>query len=160
MLAIPQSTLTTSDTPDSCQFADLLRRSARSLRTSRSGMWNSTSRPTGVQESQEDRGAGHAVHVVVAVDANPPPVDDRLRDPLRGLGDAGQCHGRVKAGERRVEETARGRRVGDLPVEEQLRDDRRNLAPVGEAVGRRGINGSRCQTFSVRGKAGPPSGPN
>src|SRR5262249_38236813 len=94
----------------------------------------------------------HAVHVVVAIDADFPPLADGAEQQVGGLGDVGQGTRWVKAGERGVEEPAGRGRIGGGAGEEGGGDDRRDARPAGRpgGRGRRGADGRRCQTFSTR----------
>ena len=78
--------------------------------------------PQQLQAEIEHGGARHAVHVVVAIDHDPPlGLDDRM-DPLGGLAAAGQGLGIVEVRELGVEERAGLGRIGDAAADQQLGD--------------------------------------
>ena len=78
-----------------------------------------------VQALPEDRGAGDAVGVVVAVDADCPALAHGGEEPVGRGRHAGEETRREQAGERRIEEAARPVGVVEPAVEEELRDDGR-----------------------------------
>ena len=76
--------------------------------------------PQHLQTEPEDRRAGNAVDVIVAVDHDPPPGDNRLVHEPHRLGAAGQ---KLRIAQRRklgIEEGPRGVRIGDAATDEQL----------------------------------------
>ena len=78
------------------------------------------------QQSHQDRGAGGAVHVVVAVDADALIRADGGKQFLGGFGYAGHESRGVQAGHRRPQEFPGGRRRTQTAVHQQLGDDRRD----------------------------------
>ena len=79
-----------------------------------------------LEAAQQDRGAAHAVGVVVAVHHDPAAGPGRGQDPVRRLGHPGQRLGVAEVGEAGREEGARGPGVGDPAGDEQGRDDARH----------------------------------
>src|SRR5262249_57223689 len=75
----------------------------------------------------EDRGAGDAVNIVVAVDADTLTLLDRLIDALGSFSSAGQRPRRVQVIQRSVEEGPSPLRSAQATVEQYLGDHRRHV---------------------------------
>ena len=82
------------------------------------------------QAQPENRRAGHAVDVVVAVDGDPPSGADRGVDPLGGQRAAGQQFGIAEGRKLGIEKVAGGGRVGHAAADQQLGHHRRDARGV------------------------------
>ena len=146
MLAMPQSTERTSDTPAHAQLLELLGIQAIPLGEAQWGV-EFDPRIELVEEREEDRGTGDSIHVVIAIDTNPALVDDRLGDPVGGFSHAGQGRRRVQSREGIIEKAPGRARFRDLPIQQELSDDGRDFRRGGQPLGRAGIDGKEMPEF-------------
>jgi hypothetical protein len=89
-----------------------------------------------LEDAHEDGGAGDAVDIVIAIDADGASRGDGGEDAIDGVGDAREEVGGVKAAEGAIEETASIPREVDTAIEEELGDESGDLKGAGQAFDR------------------------
>ena len=82
----------------------------------------------------QDRRAGDAIDVVVAVDADPPPILDRREQPFDGLRHPRQQFRLVQRGQGRLHEPLGLAGIFDVPIVQKLSEKRRDAEGSAESI--------------------------
>ena len=132
MLAMPQSTVMTICTPLAGELAERFGVEAVAVFEPMRDVKIDVCAPRCLRHVEQDRGAGDAVDVVVAVDADFLLLFDGLKDAFDGLIDAWQRFGFMKSRKRGGQENSCSLRFADFAIPQKLSDDGRDVQALAE----------------------------